>query len=373
MNTYIRNKISFLCILLFVSCSLACYGKELKIPLTDSWWRYNEGKEFPGALGKLTIRDGVLRLEGNFRNGGDYVMAELGKNLRLPCATALRVEARTNGDALTARVLDGSGKMHQYRLPVKPGEDWQQIDFPFVFSECSWGGPDCRRFDSSAIQFMGLLVRAESSINTKCSFLEIKEIKLIGLNDASSNHYLAPELNPESLLVSPGDELRIPVLGVDEEISYTLKNYSGEIVGKGFLSCKDNEVRLHTPTTEGYYDLALADDEISFIVAKPFQGMPDPYWGADESFSWWSSAGDFRRNYIRFLVKSGISWGRDRIQWSALHPERDKMALQNGDYEKILGWSAQEGLQVLDVFHDTPSWNKKLLSKKGFFDFSTAK
>ena len=361
------SKISALFVLVSIGCIWACHGEELRLPLFGTWWKFNAGQEFPGALGKLDVTENGLRLDGDFRNGGDYVMAELEGGLRLPGAVALQAEVRTNGNAITVRVQDGSGKMHQYKLPVKSNDGWQKVELPLVFSIHSWGGPNVQHFDVSAIRFLGLLVRAESSGPSKCSFLEIRELKLTGLKDSVSAHYLPSALNPESLLLPPGGELRVPLLGVDGKIPYTLKNYSGQTVAHGILYCENNEIRLKVSTTPGYFDLQLAGDEISFVVAEPFCQKPDSYWGIDESFSWWGQGGDFRRNYMRFLVKSGITWGRDRMQWRVLHPQREKITPQSGDYEKILGWSAQEGLQILDVFHDAPGWNTELLAESDNF------
>ncbi len=355
---------------LFVVCCLAVSGSDLALPLERSWWDFSPGSEFPGAQGKWEMKaDRTLSLNGDFRKGGDYVMVFIQGHLLLPGAESLRAKIRTDGNAVTFRIQDDAGKMHQYHIPVDPRKGWQTVECPLRYSECSWGGPDKKEFASAGIRFVGLLVRAESSGQKKTSFLEVRDLALTGVKSTpgGGNYCIAPALEPESLLVLPGGQLTVPLLGPDGEVAYELKDYEGITLGSGVLPCRNNQVRLTAPETEGYFDLQLGGHEISFVVATPYSGASDPYWGIDESFSWWGSGGDFRRGYMRFLKKSGISWGRDRIRWSDLHPERERMSFEHGHYAKIMKWSAEEGLEVLNVFHDAPAWNKKLLKPEDDF------
>ena len=358
--------------LLFYSlcCILSLGTKAFELPLHQVWWSYSSGGEFPGATGMLSWpQERTLRLDGNFHNGGDYVMAFLGGQLALPAAEKIRFDLRTNGNATTFRIQDGAGKMHQYQIPVKNTTQWQTVELPLVYSACSWGGPDNKSF-SPGVKYLGCLVRKQTSTVQGSSFLEVRRIDVLTKNPAATDnafYCLPPVLDPETLLIVPGGTLTIPLIGPDGVIAYTLQDYSGKTVKEGTLNCQSSKVRLEVPKSEGYFDLHIAGGTISFITASPLNFKADPFWGMDESFSWWGTGGDFRRGYMRFLIRSGISWGRDRLRWGELHPERNKMNLTTGDYQKILDWSKQEGLHVLNVFHDSPDWNKRLLKEEDNF------
>ncbi len=366
-------KRTFIISLFVICCWLPFCGKGLELPLNKVWWSYYPGVEFPGATGNLSWpKDETLRLDGNFSKGGDYVMAFLAGQLSLPPAEKLLINLRTNGNAVTFRIQDGAGKMHQYQLPVKQTPQWQTIELPLNFSPCSWGGPDNKTF-SPGIKYVGCLVRKPTSGADGSSFLEIKKIDILMKNKpvaGTAYHCLPPVLDPETLLVTPGGTITIPLIGPDGEVAYKLSDYSGKTVREGTLNCRAAKVQLKAPETEGYFDLHIAEGDISFITAFPLKFKADPYWGMDESLSWWGTGGDFRRGYMRFLIGSGISWGRDRFRWAELHPERNRMDFNCGDYAKILEWSRQEGLHVLDVFHDTPAWNKRLLTEEDNFEVS---
>ena len=137
-------------------------------------WRFDNGREFPGAVGKLGIdpADGnCLRLDGDFSKGGNYVEAsatidnvdieELVLRLKYPGA-----------DHLTIRVGDDSGQCHQINLKLKPGDDWQRIRFgladflarkgaspaaEFVARYENWGGAKDARWHGPA-KYISVLI-----------------------------------------------------------------------------------------------------------------------------------------------------------------------------------------------------------------------
>ncbi len=349
-------------------CNFSLCGAGMELPINQLWWNYSSGAEFPGATGSLSWPSkGSLRLDGNFTKGGDYVMALLRGHFSLPALKSISFEFLTNGNAVTFRVQDGAGKMHQYQLPVRQTSDWQTVTLPLTYSACSWGGPNEKRF-TPGVQFIGCLVRKPTSVKNNSSFLEIRRIILTPANESESGHaghWLPPVFNPDDLLVEPGSILTVPIIGQDGKVRYTLLDYNDKIVSKGELNCKGSQIQLKVPDTEGYFELLTAGGVVSFITAKRRSSKADPYWGVDESFTWWGEGGNFRPGYMRFLVRSGICWGRDRIRWNDLQPTQDSMKFEA--YEQALDWSKEAGLNVLDVFHDTPAWNKRLLSENDNF------
>ncbi len=170
------KKITSVFVCFIICCCVSLFAKEIPLTMNSAKWGYSPGAEFPGAIGKLTwLKNGVLRLDGDFTGGGDYVMAFMGCKLSHTDAECLWAEIRTNGSAVTFRVQDGAGKMHQYQVPVQGTGKWQRIEQPLVFSGCSWGGPDNKRFTPGII-YVGCLVRKTTSPPDRNSYLEVRRI-----------------------------------------------------------------------------------------------------------------------------------------------------------------------------------------------------
>jgi hypothetical protein len=99
-------------------------------------WRFNNGQEFPGATGALTLdeetaRDGKpsLKLEGDFTGGGGYV--EAGRDIPDVDIRNLSLWVKNpNSDHFTMRLNDASGQTHQINLKTEQSTDWQLIDLP---------------------------------------------------------------------------------------------------------------------------------------------------------------------------------------------------------------------------------------------------
>jgi hypothetical protein len=99
-------------------------------------WTFNNGAEFPGATGGLTVdaevrRDGrdSLKLVGDFTKGGKYVQA--GRKIDKVDIRELSMWVRSpDADRFTLRINDASGQTHQIAIKTEPGPDWQRIVFP---------------------------------------------------------------------------------------------------------------------------------------------------------------------------------------------------------------------------------------------------
>ena len=114
------------------------------IPLLDAsapakGWTFNNGAEFPGARGGIAADDAVepqrrpaLRLEGDFTGGGNYV--DLGRDLPPVDLESLSFWLKTTGeaDAITLRVIDGTGQCHQINLRIEKTDRWQRVVFPIA-------------------------------------------------------------------------------------------------------------------------------------------------------------------------------------------------------------------------------------------------
>ncbi len=112
-------------------------GKSLVDPnLPKGGWKFDNGREFPGATGSLHVPkesyrgEPVLQLDGNFTKGGNYVQAIVDLP-PLPVDTLsfwINVPAGTS--TFPIRIGDGSGQTHQLRLKLNDKGGWQHVSIP---------------------------------------------------------------------------------------------------------------------------------------------------------------------------------------------------------------------------------------------------
>jgi hypothetical protein len=132
---------------LLLLCAPAGAQPAVSLTLPREAWKFDNGREFPGATGGLTIdptaaRDGKesLKLVGDFTKGGNYVQAgrSLDNDIRI-----LRMWLRNpDAEQLTLRIVDASGQCHQLKLKTQLSPDWQQLTFPLAEFFARKGSPD---------------------------------------------------------------------------------------------------------------------------------------------------------------------------------------------------------------------------------------
>lgn len=124
----------------FLLQGLSAVAEEVALIAPDAplkAWRFDNGREFPGATGAMTADDAVepqhrpaLRLDGDFTGGGNYV--QVGRSLpALELETlSFWVKAPQGLETLTLRLIDGTGQCHQFNLRVESHGNWQRVLFP---------------------------------------------------------------------------------------------------------------------------------------------------------------------------------------------------------------------------------------------------
>ena len=99
-------------------------------------WKFNNGQEFPGATGGLTVdaeanREGraSLKLTGDFTKGGNYVDA--GRAIDGVDIRELSLWVRSPDlERFTIRLGDASGQTHQIDLHTERSADWRRVVLP---------------------------------------------------------------------------------------------------------------------------------------------------------------------------------------------------------------------------------------------------
>jgi len=114
-------------------------GADLALILADKpggGWAFDNGQEFAGAKGDLTLDDTVpparrpaLRLRGDFSGGGKYVQA--GTALPAKPIDALSFWIKAPGAEMgTLRLTDSTGQCHQIKLKLESAAGWQKVYLP---------------------------------------------------------------------------------------------------------------------------------------------------------------------------------------------------------------------------------------------------
>lgn len=175
-------------------------------PAANYGWTFNNGQEFPGATGRLSVdaaetRDGraSLKLEGDFTKGGNYVSAEL--QLDDPEVSEISFQLKcANRSQLTMRIGDSSGQCHQINLKIANTPDWQKVFFQLgsflaekgnspaaemVKRYENWGGAKDNRWHGPA-KYITILIGPDRGAGDLKPALWVNQFKLTAKDPAAA-------------------------------------------------------------------------------------------------------------------------------------------------------------------------------------------
>jgi hypothetical protein len=99
-------------------------------------WVFDNGREFPGAQGKLELAaesfrgKPVLSLHGDFTQGGNYVQAWVALPKTKLDTLSFWVNAPVGSKRLPIRFMDANDQVHQINLKLNEKGGWQQLVLP---------------------------------------------------------------------------------------------------------------------------------------------------------------------------------------------------------------------------------------------------
>ena len=104
-------------------------------------WGVNPGREFPGADGKLSLvqdaeKGACMRLDYDFRGGGNYVTAERALNIASATAVSFSIK-QAGGNGGMIRIADDTAQEHAGGFPIS-GNGWQRIVMPLDEKSFGW-------------------------------------------------------------------------------------------------------------------------------------------------------------------------------------------------------------------------------------------
>ncbi|TWT77843.1 hypothetical protein Pla123a_16390 [Posidoniimonas polymericola] len=107
-------------------------------------WSFDNGREFPGAVGSLELTErGTLDLHFNFTGGGAYVQAATGLPSKPVESVAFEIKAPAGVEKVTLRLIDETSQCHQLDLRIEGHGEWQRVRFPIdeFFASMRAGAP----------------------------------------------------------------------------------------------------------------------------------------------------------------------------------------------------------------------------------------
>ncbi|HZO88901.1 MAG TPA: hypothetical protein VFB38_11240 [Chthonomonadaceae bacterium] len=152
-----------------------------------------------------------------------------------------------------------------------------------------------------------------------------------------------------------GEAVRFTAEGGGPRVRVRVMSYTGQVVKEGeFPASAISLGKL----PRGYYEILPAEIE-GRALPTPFVVVPRPHPRAegrpavDAALSWLVPTARYEEG-AELLRRAGFLWVRDRLSWGEVEPERGKFAW--GRYDRSASAQAKRGLNVYQVFHDTPKW-----------------
>jgi len=165
-------------------------------------------------------------------------------------------------------------------------------------------------------------------------------------------------------LIPPGTatvlEFRVAGTVADDGLAYVLYNYAGGKVGQGKGTLADGKVTVTLTLAAGYYDLTFPALKQTFgVLSIAMPERKDPFFCIDAGLSWLAREEPGRSRLIATMRQLNIDIARERLWWGSVNSGVDQYDWE-GDrqYESVRKQLRQQGIGVLELFHDTPSYMK---------------
>ena len=141
------------------------------------------------------------------------------------------------------------------------------------------------------------------------------------------------------------------------QLSYTISNYWGGTVANGQATVAEGKVTLPVRVPAGYYEIVFHETAQQFgLCALPaYTGEYDLFFGIDAALSWLAPK-EGRDALLKILARSGIGIARERMYWGEVSTSATTWNWENR-YAPLREMYQQQGIKVLEVFHDAPQWS----------------
>ena len=143
--------------------------------------------------------------------------------------------------------------------------------------------------------------------------------------------------------------------------TYRITDYQNRVVASQTIEANGAEIQLPLNLPAGFYQVEFQDQKQTFgVVALPaHQGAFDKFFAIDSALSWLETRPAMRADLLALLKRSGIGVARERLSWGQINPKEGEWDYETPrQFDTLRKEYANNGLQLLDVFHSAPAWTQ---------------
>ena len=266
-------------------------------------WTFDNGQEFPGAKGSLTIVKDVpekgqscLKLAGDFTGGGNYVQTLRGlKEVEMKDLAAIRLRVKSdNVKAMSLRLGDRSGQCHQRGgVPIVADGKWHDIVLKpeEIAGGEHWGGANDGKWHGPA-DYVALIIGPGTDRQVKQPVVYLAGIQaeiIAGPKKDKRVDRILFETAQIGNLLYPEDKRTVKITVVatkplddkQKEVSWVVRDYWGAEQGP------TAKVALGPPRREGkkyVYDAQIDLGRVALEIGRYYELHADIAREGDEPF-----------------------------------------------------------------------------------------
>ncbi len=177
--------------------------------------------------------------------------------------------------------------------------------------------------------------------------------------------------SPGNIFVS-GQSIDFTISNITDTVDYTLQDYFGNQVISTRIAGHNGTTTIQLPPLNpGWYALQVHDTtttasvSLGIVINRANAPLPvDGKIGADAASAWIVRDTTLRKPFAHLVRLAGIPWVRERLSWTETEPAPDTFTW--GKYQTVPNYLSEQGIQISQVWHDTPGWARYSTSKSPF-------
>lgn len=378
--------------------------KAMAVPQQELWkteigsfeqaidlWELAFGMEFPGASGDFIrdtaeVKSGAYsgKLSGNFSNGGKYL--SLGRDLPPVSMKKLEFWAKTS-DAqwVTLRIKDGSGQVHQQKVPLTPNGQWSKVEllkFNGGKDYFSFGGANDQKWHDP-VQRVEVLMDQPSLIGGKLS----GDIWLDQVEMTSEFPELTVQQKQLGNIYLDYEPVALQIATQGTTVQWSVYDHLEQKVLDGSETVANHLLDLTIPLhSYGYYTVTIDAEKDGQTIAETELSLArlsaeDPTLAEDSPFGIsthlaWAKEG-WSTELSKLIRRAGAKSFRDEITWESLEYEKGKYR-KPANRDAFMKRTQEDDLNPFIIlnytnpFYDQNSTPYTAEGREGFADYGVA-
>ncbi len=343
-----------------------------------SVWGLNEGREFPGATGKVVIGEtGKVTLEGSFKEKSGYIAGLFRRPLPLGSSKVEFVLTAETPVSVALRILDAKGRFFQNDpIVLKPGmKTTLALALDSAEWKNKWGGPKDLTDPVPIQPFREIFVNVIRPHGASNARVRVEEIRIVGPEVAMGSEFTVT--HPLHLLLPDSEDspkLKLRNFGrqtLELAGTVTLTSFDEKKTVIPLQKILSSGEAFHWPlpidrSLQGVWTMEwrLTDRKSGrqFSGAERFGQMipagttPDRTQGYLFGICtnlWISPVGEQQRE-IEAAALCGAKVIREQIRWSLVQPKKDEWKFEY--FDRIVNQADKLGIEIQTTLLSVPRW-----------------